>query len=124
MKMGTILIVEDEKSIREIFSIYLELEGYEILNAENGESALKLLKGLPRTHLPDCIILDIMMPKMDGNGFLREMKNEQDFSQIPVVICSAWGAIDHSTQIVEVIKKPVDLERLKEVVERCCRIRK
>jgi CheY-like chemotaxis protein len=120
MKLLTVLLVEDDEILNEMLSIYLDLEGLKVLSACNGEVALKLLKALPSHQLPDCIVLDLMMPIMDGNGLLRAMKTESNLSKIPVIMCSAFGAIEHSFQIVETLTKPVPLSLLKEAIDRCC----
>ncbi len=119
MKQKTILIVEDDESLREIYSIFLELENYKVLTANNGKVALDLLQSLPRTLLPDCIILDLMMPVMDGNGLLRAMGSNPVLFNIPVIICSAFGKLEVSKQIFQIINKPLKLDDLKENIERC-----
>ena len=77
-----ILIVDDEKLIREVIKEYANLEGYKIYEAENGLDALKVIE----TSVIDVIVLDIMMPKMDGYTFFKELKKEHN---IPTIILSA-----------------------------------
>lgn len=77
-----ILIVDDEKLIREVIKEYANLAGYKIYEAENGIDALKLIEVTPI----DIIVLDIMMPKMDGYSFFKELKKEYN---IPTIILSA-----------------------------------
>ena len=77
-----LLIVDDEKLIRDVIKTYAETENFEALEAENGLEALDVLK----KEKVDLIILDIMMPKMDGMTFLEEIKNTKN---IPVIILSA-----------------------------------
>ena len=77
-----LLIVDDEKLIRDVIKTYAETENYETLEAENGLEALNIIK---KENI-DLIILDIMMPKMDGMTFLEELKKEKN---IPVIILSA-----------------------------------
>ena len=67
-----LLVVDDEKLIREVIREYGEAEGYEIVEAENGIDALKILE----KDQIDLMILDIMMPKLDGYSVLRELKNQ------------------------------------------------
>lgn len=81
MKMK-VLIVDDEKLIREVIKEYATLENYEIYEAENGIDALKVID---ETDI-DVIVLDIMMPKMDGYSFFKELKKEKN---IPTIILSA-----------------------------------
>ncbi len=119
MEQKTILIVEDDESLRDIYSMFLELENYKVLTAHNGKVALDLLQSLPRTLLPDCIILDLMMPVMDGNGLLKAMGSNPVLFKIPVIICSAFGEFEVSKQIFQIINKPLKLDDLKENIERC-----
>ena len=77
-----LLIVDDEKLIRDVIKTYAETENYETLEAEDGLEALKIVKN----NKIDLIILDIMMPKMDGMTFLEEIKKDYN---IPVIILSA-----------------------------------
>lgn len=76
-----LLVVDDEKLIREVIREYGEAEGYEIVEAENGIDALKILE----KDQIDLMILDIMMPKLDGYSVLRELKNRS----VPVIMLSA-----------------------------------
>lgn len=78
----TILVADDEKEIRDLLRLYLENEKYQVLEAADGEEALRLLK----TNHVDMCLLDIMMPKMDGYRVLQELRKE---SNIPVMILSA-----------------------------------
>ena len=78
-----ILIVDDDKDIVELLSIYVENEGYEVEKAYNGKEALSKLNMNPDSAL---MILDVMMPQMDGMEVIREVRKE---SQIPVLILSA-----------------------------------
>ena len=81
----TILIADDEKEIRELLRLYLENEKYQVIEAEDGQQALDLL----RRQKIDLCILDIMMPKIDGYKVLRELRKD---SNIPVIILSAKDA--------------------------------
>ena len=80
-----ILIADDEPEIRSLLRLYLENEKYEIIEAEDGQQALELL----RSQQPALCILDIMMPKLDGYHVLQELRKE---SNIPVLILSAKDA--------------------------------
>lgn len=117
-----ILIVEDRKDLRLILSKYLKFEGYKVLTSENGDIALKLLKSLAAKDLPSCIILDLMMPVMDGNGLLTAMRSDPTLFKIPVIIFSAAGKVQDSPQIAQKMSKPAPLEKIKEAIQSCCAV--
>lgn len=83
--MARVLIVEDEKEIAEIIKISLEMEGFTTQIASDGLEALTMIE----SSLPDLIILDIMMPRVDGWEVLLKLKNEPSTQKIPVIILSA-----------------------------------
>ena len=82
--MSVILIVDDEKGIRDLLAQYAKFNGYEVLEAENGFQAITVAK----EHAPDVIVMDVMMPGLDGFGAVKEIKK---FSAAPVVMLSARG---------------------------------
>ena len=82
MSEPTILVVDDEPSINEVVSIYLGRAGYRVLVAEDGEAALKLLEEQP----PDLVVLDLMLPKVDGLEITRRLRAEGD---IPIIMLTA-----------------------------------
>ncbi len=114
-----ILIVDDDNDLREIFSSSLELDGHTVLQATNGQVALDILLTLETAELPDCIVLDLMMPVMDGNSFLKVLSSPSgaSFSKIPVIVCSGFGVYTESEQIFRKLDKPVHLETLNRTVE-------
>ena len=77
-----ILIVDDESGLRELVRINLEHEGYEVLQAENGAQSLEVV----REQQPDMVIMDVMMPEMDGWEACRKLR---EFSQVPVLMLTA-----------------------------------
>lgn len=79
-----ILIVEDEANIRELLRLYLEREGYTVLEAENGVEGIKKW----RSDKPDMLLLDVMMPVMDGWAVCREIRAESD---VPIIMLTAKG---------------------------------
>lgn len=79
-----ILIVEDEANIRELLRLYLEREGYTVVEAENGVEGVKLWK----TERPDMLLLDVMMPVMDGWAVCKEIRETSD---VPIIMLTAKG---------------------------------
>ena len=87
MAKGRILVVDDEIYIVHILDFSLGMEGYEVLTALDGEQALERLKA----DKPDLIVLDIMMPKVDGYEVCRTIKSSPETQHIPVILLSAKG---------------------------------
>lgn len=83
--MAKILVVDDEPDIREVVGIVLETSGHEVMYAEDGKKGLSLVK----KWQPDLIILDVMMPKMNGMQVLQLLRNMDEFDHIPVIMLTA-----------------------------------
>lgn len=114
-----ILLVEDDKSIQEAMKYVLEGEGYELVLADHGQEALKLLQSTPH---PALIILDIMMPVMNGVEFRAAQLRDSKLASIPTIALSADRTFLHKgqEQFQGVLKKPVALEDLLHVIEKIC----
>lgn len=82
----TILVVDDEASIRRILETRLSMIGYQVVTASDGEEALEAFHRAP----PDLVVLDVMMPKLDGYGVCQELRKESD---VPIVILTALGDV-------------------------------
>jgi CheY-like chemotaxis protein len=113
---GTILVIDDDRSARDLIKRSLESEGHNVTVAEDGDEGIALARSIK----PSLITLDIMMPGRDGWSVLQELKDDPELSGIPVIMVSmiddkkmgrALGAIDHMT-------KPVDRNKLKALVKR------
>jgi CheY-like chemotaxis protein len=103
-----ILVIEDEGLIAAIAAETLADDGYEVRTARDGSSALEVL----RAWAPCLILLDIMMPVMDGRAFLRELWRLEDLAATPVVLVSGAGGpmlSDVSMRVADVIRKPFRL---------------
>jgi CheY-like chemotaxis protein len=115
---GLLLFIEDEPAICDYMEVIFTSEGFKVASAENGKSALELMKSMD--PLPKLIFLDLMMPTMDGKRFLFELQNNPDYSRlkdIPIVIVTA-AAENVVGNIVEVVSKPPNLDRLIELAEK------
>ena len=114
-----VLVVEDDPDIRESLRVALEKKGYPVATAENGQQALDMLEdGAP----PCVILLDMMMPVMDGWKFLTALDEREVLSSVPVVVVSSLDAGDAATRVREVFHKPVDVRALMDAVcEHCGR---
>ncbi|MDX1511275.1 MAG: response regulator [Nitriliruptorales bacterium] len=82
---GRVLVVDDEPDVLLLCRVNLEFEGYEVEEASNGEEALDKIRANP----PDAVLLDVMMPKVDGWQVLETVKADQDLSHIPIVMLTA-----------------------------------
>lgn len=80
-----ILIAEDNAEMRKVLAIRLEINGFKVVAAENGEEALEKAKG----EKPDLLILDLMLPKVDGFEVCRKLKFDDKFKNTPIIILSA-----------------------------------
>ena len=117
-----LMVVDDDADLREALQDVLRDSGYEVLSAANGRQALDALGREPR--LPDLVLLDMMMPVLDGAGFLRELPALLAGRELPVVVFSASaGAREESEQLGAraYLRKPVDVDTLLETVERYAR---
>jgi CheY-like chemotaxis protein len=115
--MSCILIIEDDNAIREMMSQALQIEGYSVSSAANGELALQKLK---TEDLPNLILLDLMMPVMDGWQFIKSKKEDQKITAIPVVVVSAFTERAADLKCEGLIKKPIDLDQLYTMAKRYC----
>jgi CheY-like chemotaxis protein len=115
--MATILVVEDNDDVREMMTVALELEGHEVHAAANGRQALvQLENGLQ----PCLILLDLMMPVMNGWEFRSALKRDDRFKDIPVVVISAVGSDLGGIGMGAFLPKPVDVDTLLSVVCKEC----
>jgi CheY-like chemotaxis protein len=123
MHCKSILIVEDNDDIRETLEQVLKMEGYRVYAVSNGRDALAALK---RAEGPSLILLDMMMPVMNGWEFLEVQKNDHVLATLPVVVVSALGAAaalaskKEPVPAVGYIKKPIALNPLMEIVQQYC----
>jgi DNA-binding response OmpR family regulator len=111
-----VLIVDDEPGIRLMLTESLALMGYEPQEAVNGRAALQKLEGWQ----PDVILLDLMMPELDGWGFRAEQLAHAEWAQIPVIVLSARHNLQRGIDVLQptaVIPKPFQLGELFETLE-------
>ena len=110
---GLVLVVDDEEANRMLLRDPLEVHGYEIIEAENGEQALQKVEQRP----PDVILLDVMMPQMDGFEVCRRLKKEARTAHIPILIVTALSErmermMGIAAGASDFLSKPVDLQEL------------
>ncbi|MEX0771181.1 MAG: response regulator [Balneolaceae bacterium] len=123
MSKTTILVVDDEQDILDLIEYNLRIEGFEVLKAENGQEGIQLVKD----HKPDLILLDIMMPEMDGLEVCDRLRKDETVSRIPIIFLTARD--DEKTEVEglnlgadDYITKPIStrklLSRIKAVLRR------
>ena len=113
----TILVVEDDASIRDILSLALTADGYKVITAANGQEALKILSEMSN---PCLILLDLMMPIMNGWQFAAAISENANFKNIPIVVLTAFADKVKTIPGKLTLKKPIDLELLFEVAKKYC----
>lgn len=120
MPSKLILIIEDDTDIRDAFAEILgSLSGHVLLLADNGKVALEILRKAEK--LPDLILLDVLMPVMDGFAFRSEQLADDRLKYIPIVVLSASHRITDlaaKMQANAYLKKPISMDDLLEVIER------
>ncbi len=118
MSGPTIMLVDDDDDIREIVSLILQGEGYRTVGAADGAEALELLTHGER---PPLILLDMMMPVLNGADFLRKVKANRELANIPIVVMSGDTAARNTAQSLGAagcLAKPVELDTILDYVHR------
>ena len=118
MPNRTILVVDDDADIRETLREVLHHAGHEVATADNGLEALRML----RSGLAPCLVLlDLMMPIMDGYEFLEVQRSDPALAGIPTAVITAGFAVDSErTGDAPLLRKPLGLKSLMAVIERFC----
>jgi CheY-like chemotaxis protein len=114
----TLMLVEDNTDIREVFAAFLEQSGFQVIQAADGDAALRLLRS---GIVPDLILLDLIMPIVNGWQFLRHQREDQDHAAIPVLVISGAPQADRDNLLRGVsgyLKKPLHLRDLLSAVEK------
>lgn len=116
-----ILVVEDDEDIRESLLDLLQDHGYEAIGARDGRDALNTLSRA--SPLPCLIVLDLMMPVMDGKAFREEQLKDPALSKIPVLVISAYHDAESRSKSLAAnmaMRKPLDLDRFLHLVQEYC----
>ncbi|HAZ14720.1 MAG: hypothetical protein A2X86_12740 [Bdellovibrionales bacterium GWA2_49_15] len=116
-KCQSILIVEDDAGIRDVLRYALELEGYKVVVAINGQDGLEQLA---KMQSPCLILLDLMMPVMNGWQFMERLGHDMVLATIPVILITAFSEQGKELKSKGIIKKPIDLEIFLQAVKKWC----
>jgi CheY-like chemotaxis protein len=112
----TVLIIEDEEDLREMMREALELNGYKVVTAREGTEALERLAHI---GLPCLILLDLLMPGMNGWDFFDTVRSRPELASVPVIVHSS--AADRAPKdVTRVLQKPLVLDRLLSTVQEYC----
>jgi signal transduction histidine kinase/CheY-like chemotaxis protein len=116
---ATVLVVDDDSTVRCLLAKTLEKEGYRAILARNGVEAL----ALAREHRPQAITLDVLMPQMDGWGALKELKSDPELSDIPVIMVTVLNERGMAIPLgaADFVTKPVDRQRLAAILRDHCK---
>jgi CheY-like chemotaxis protein len=112
-----VVVVEDDPRLRKMIVTYLNRAGYEVREAEDGAQALAIL----RTSIPDAVLLDLQMPRMNGTEFLAACRDDPRLVTVPIVVYSGAPADEATAEQLGArayLMKPVDLDVLRAVMDR------
>ena len=113
-----ILIIDDETEVQTLLTELLQLKGYEVHSALNGQQGLNLIQSLR----PDLILLDVMMPAIDGFKVQNQLALDENFKKIPIIFISGQHNIDNAAKAIAhgaagFIEKPFDIPQLCKIIE-------
>lgn len=119
--MATILVVEDDRDLRAAIAMTLEVKGHQVLEAANGQDALRLLAEC--SELPTLVLLDLEMPVMTGEDFLETVRGDVRLDPLRVIVMSgSISFIEGAGSWVTQLHKPFDARRLVDVVDGFMRV--
>jgi CheY-like chemotaxis protein len=106
----TVLVVDDQQPTLRMYQRYLSRSNFKVVGIDNPHQVFPLLEQFK----PDLILLDVMMPQIDGWEILQALQLDEELHQIPVIVCSAWESADLAKSLgaTEFLKKPITQERL------------
>jgi two-component system cell cycle response regulator len=119
-KKPRILIAEDFEENRIALKLLLKHSGYDVIEAEDGRQAVEAI----RREKPDLVLMDVTLPEIDGLQATREIRDQDEFQQIPIIIVSAHDNEEIRQQAAEAggteyISKPIEIENLLKLIESC-----
>ncbi|MBI4657209.1 MAG: response regulator [Elusimicrobia bacterium] len=119
--MPKVMVIDDEKDVVYLIKVLMEKENLEVIEAFNGLEAYKKLTGQDGKVTPDAIILDIMMPEMDGYTLQSKLQEQDDLRKIPLIILTAKGQMKDLFQLASnvfaFVEKPFEPKNLVRIVK-------
>ena len=124
MSLGRVLVVDDEADVRKMVRMTLTKAGYDVVEAENGEMAIAVIKSGDNALMLDAVICDIYMPKMNGLEAIAYFRSQ--FPSLPVIVLTGqtdlqWAVSLFRQGVVDYLIKPVEPEKLTAVVHKATR---
>lgn len=120
LQRRAVLVVDDDRDIRETLAEILTDEGYEVLTARNGAEGLAIVA----EQRPGLVLLDLFMPVMDGAEFRRQQLSDPEIADVPVVVISAAAGLERKVEPLALagwLEKPIHIDALFAMVGRYCR---
>lgn len=122
---GKILIIDDNRKHRKLLRVVLQSNGYETIEAENGEDGIKLAK----EKNPSLILMDVQMPVMDGITVMKILKSEKSMAGIPIIALTSHAMKGDKERFLEAgfdgyISKPIDINDLMKAIEKIIQLDK
>jgi DNA-binding response OmpR family regulator len=115
-RAGTILVVEDDGALCDLYRIALQVAGYDVVAVQDGVDALRWLD----VHLPSLVVLDLGLPRLSGEDVLRELRVRADTRNVPIVIVTGHDVVDlNEDELVCVLRKPITTDALVTAVRNC-----
>ena len=118
--MKTILFIEDESALQKTFGEVLKQEGYQMISALDGESGLRLAK----SQKPDLILLDLILPRVNGFEVLKRLKGDKETKDIPVIVLTNLDGVEDVDKVIELgattylVKAEYSLEEVVEKIKK------
>lgn len=121
--MAKVMIIDDEKDLVYLLKVVLEKEGFEVIESFNGKEAYEMLSGITqKEEAPDAILLDVMMPEMDGYTFRSKLQENEKLNDIPIIILTARGQMkdlfELSANVFAFLEKPFEPRNLVQIVKK------
>lgn len=119
---STVLVVEDDRDIRALLKLTLEVAGYRVIEADNGVDGI----AAARQYEPDAILMDMSMPLMDGCQSIRRIRQNPRLASVPIIACTAYNRWEWRGKAIlagctDFLPKPVDSEKLLTMLARYLR---